>query len=408
MASAELQLSGFGTLGGAISDQDFTYQRSINEDGTLNRDSVIGFQLDGQFTPSLGATIQAKAFPSDHRENGWDPKLTWAFVSWRPTNGLLFRGGSLRIPLMLLSANSDVGVTYPFARLPTEVYSVAPVNDVTGLAFTWNWFRGETEWTLDGYGGQNHSDWRFYLRDGLPPYVESGARYEGSDFQAAGLVLTLRQNDSTWRVGYHRVQIELDAGASPETYPYVSIAPGMGYYQVLSTIPGPGIPMVKSLISNTFTLSADIALPNDFRLMGEYARRTIVNATLGADTHSAYLALLKPFRKWTPYVYIAGIRSDGDVLDLYESMNDNRVPDFIPNASLINASQRFGADWTIAYDQYTLAIGTSYNLTRTSKVKAEFAHARSGIASGFIDAPTGEDSGDREVNVLSLSYSFTF
>jgi hypothetical protein len=142
--------------------------------------------------------------------------------------------------------------------------------------------------------------------------------------------------------------------------------------------------------------------------MGEYARRTIANATLGADTHAAYLALLRPIDKWTPYLYVAGIRSDDEVLDLYESMNGNRVPDFIPTASLINASQRFGADWMIAYDQYTLALGTSYNLTRTSKIKAEIAHTRSGITSSFIDAPTGEDSGDREVNVFSLSYSFSF
>ncbi len=49
-AEAELNLSGFGTLGGAISDQDFTYQQRITEDGTLNWDSVIGFQLDGHLT----------------------------------------------------------------------------------------------------------------------------------------------------------------------------------------------------------------------------------------------------------------------------------------------------------------------------------------------------------------------
>ena len=406
-AAAELDLSGFGTLGGAISDQDFTYQQRITEGGTLNRDSVIGFQLDGHLTPEWGVTIQGKAAPSEERENGWDLTLTWAFLSWRPTNDLLLRAGKLRMPLMLYSANSDVGITYPFAQLPAEVYSIAPITDVLGLAFSWSWSSGTAEWALDGYGGRTNVDRRFYLRDGLPRYFEAGPLYEETDANLGGLVLTLYQGDNIWQVGLHRIEVIANTVDFPQTYPWVSMGPGAGYYQ-LPNMPWADVPTVESLLSDLLTLSTEIALPSDFQLVAEYARRVVNNATTGLDTHSGYVALLRPVKRWTPYVYIAGLRSNQKALDLYKGINGNRVPEFVPNAAVVNAAQRFGADRLVPYDQYTLAIGTSYTLSPRSNVKAEFAHTRSGIASSFIDAPTGEDTGDREVNVFSLSYSFAF
>lgn len=408
IASAELEIAGFGTLGGAVSDQDLDYLGNISQDGTLNQDSVIGFQLDGRFTPAWSLTIQAKAAPSDHRENGWDPKLTWAFVSWRPTNDLLLRVGKLRVPLMFYSANSDVGITYPFARLPVEVYSVFPVTDVVGAAFSWSWLSGESDWTLEGYGGHTHTDWRFYLRDGIPPLSSAGPLYVGVDADMAGLVLTLRRRENAFAVGLHLVEASANSGPFPSDYPYVSIAPGVGYYQTLPNLPGPGIPTVDILKVDVLTLSLQIALPKDLKLIGEYAHRRMENATIGIETHAAYLGLLRTIDKWTPYVYVAGIRSDDDLLDLYESMNGTRVPDSVPFASLINASQRLGADQLLPYDQTTVALGTSYQVTPSSTLKAEWAHTRSGVASSFMDAPTDEDSGDRAVNVFSLSYNLTF
>lgn len=407
VASAGVELAGFGTLGGAISDQDFTYQRDITDAGSLDRDSLIGLQLDARLSAAWGITLQAKAAPADDRENGWEPTLTWAFVSWRPSNELLLRIGKLRMPLMLYSATSDVGATYPFARLPAEVYSLAPVTDVQGLSFTWNWFSGDSEWALDGYGGRTRVARRFWIRDGLPPYYDAGPLYEETDVNLGGLVLTLRQGDNTWRLGLHRVEVIANAVDFPQTYPWVPLGSGIGYYQ-LPGMPGPGVPTVGSLTNDILTLSADIRLPNAVRLIGEYARRRVTNATTGLDTQAGYLALLRPVEKWTPYVYLAGIRSDQQALDLYQALERNRMPAFIPRAAFIDQAQRFGADRLVPYDQYTLAIGTAYSLTPQSQLKAEWTHTRSGVASSFMDVPAGEDSGGREVDVFSLSYSLTF
>ncbi|WP_295406176.1 hypothetical protein [uncultured Thiocystis sp.] len=408
MLRAEIQISGFATLGAAISDQDFVYQRYIDDHGTLNRDSLLGLQLDAQLADAWSLTLQAKAAPSTHSDTGWEPTLSWAFLSWRPDNDLLLRAGKLRLPLMFYSANSDVGTTFDFARLPTELYSLIPTTDVKGLSVARTWLDGEREWTLEGYVGRAHSDWRYFLREDIPPDLPDGPLYIGVDMDLAGLVLSLRDGENVLRAGLHHSDLESDYGPLPVTSPFVPIAPGIGYYKLDGAMPGPPVPTVDRLRIDVLTLGAEIALPHDFRLVGEYGRRRITNSTMGPDTSAGYLALLKRVGRWTPYVYWAGIRTQADALGLYTAVNNNRVPDVIPGAAAINASQRTGADLNGAFDQYSLAIGTAYRLSPTSKLKAEWLHTQTGSVSSFVDPPADEDSGGRQVNVFSLSYNVTF
>lgn len=173
-------------------------------------------------------------------------------------------------------------------------------------------------------------------------------------------------------------------------------------------MPGPGVPLVDKLELYVATLGADIALPHDFRLIGEYGRRRISNATMGPDTSAAYVSLLRPTGRWTPYVYWSFIRSHDAAMDLTDALNENRVPDFIPGAAAINSTQRAGSDLLSPYDQQSFAIGTSYSFSPTSKLKAEWLHTRTGHLSSFVNPPSDEDSGGREINVFSLSYSFAF
>ncbi len=407
-AHAGIELSGFGTLGAAISDQDFIYQRHLEDGGTLNRDSLAGLQLDARLTATWGMTLQVKMAPSAYDDNAWEPTLTWAFLSWRPTNDLLLRAGKLRLPLMLYSANSDVGTTFDFARLPTEVYSLLPTTDLKGLSFAKTWLDHDREWVLEGYLGQAYTEWRYYLRGGLEPIFSAGTMFLGYDMDMVGSVLSLYSGDHIWRIGLHRADATWDQGPVPTRFPFVPLAPGMGYYQISDAMPGPGVLYEDQYVIYLLTLGAEIALPWDFRLTGEYGRRRFENATTGPDTSAGYLALLKRIGRWTPYVYWAGIRTDESVLDHIDSLNRNRLPDVIPGAAAINVSQRVGADLLSPYEQDSWAVGTSYRLSPRSLLKAEWMHTQTGRLSSFVDTPPAEDSGGRQINVFSLSYSFTF
>ncbi len=408
--AVEVSFSGFGTIGYAVSDQGFKYQRFVNKQGTFYRDSVMGAQVDVKLNNEFSITVQGKIAPSTSSNNAVDPSLSWAFLSWRPTNDWLVRVGRLRIPLYLKSETMDVGTTYNFARLPAEVYTTSTINDADGVVVSKTWNTENNEWILDGFFGTTKADNGYFLRDGVPSMgMPAGAVFGGSRMTGGGLALNLHRGDDAYRISVLKANLRMSDGLTvPVTFPYVSIGPGVGYYQVSDLLPGPGVPTVKETHAMVYSLGADVGVGYDFRLIGEYVLRDMPNSDLSANSQSAYLAVLRPIKAWTPYASVAWMKSLHRSLNLYNKLNNNTVPNYIPNATLINASQKAGADAIYTVDQVTLALGTSYLISPTSKVKAEWARTQTGDASSFIYAPSGGESGHKVINVFSLSYNFVF
>jgi hypothetical protein len=407
--AADLSLSGFGTIGYARSDRPYAYERFIDDRGTFRRDSILGMQADARFLSRWGATVQATLAPPIDRDNGWRATPTWAFVSYRPDDDWLLRAGKLRIPVYLHTANMDVGATFDVARLPVETYTITPISDFTGAAFSKTWHADSGEWALEGYWGSTATHFRYFIRDDFPPLSRSGPSFVPVDVESGGLVLTLTRAEDTYRIGmHHSAAIHREGKEFPKRFPFVNIAPGIGYYQTDKRLPGPGTEGSSRAPVQTFTLAADIGLPGAFRAVGEYTRRRVDGFVTGPDSHGAYLTLYERSGRWTPYVTAARMLSMPGSRKIRDAVNRSRVPDSIPGAALINASQRLGADMIPAYDQGSLAIGTSYALTPTSKLKAEWMRIRMGGASTLIDAPPGSDIRNERINVFSLSYNFVF
>ncbi len=408
--AADVSLSGFGTVGYTVSDQDFNYQRYVNKHGTFYRDSVMGAQVDVKLNNEFSLTVQGKIAPSMSNDTGVDPTLSWAFLSWRPTNDWLVRAGRLRIPLYLKSETVDVGTTYDFARLPAEVYTTSQTNDADGIIVSKTWNTESNEWVLDGFFGTAKTDYRYFLREGMPSLgMPAGATFGTSRMTGGGLALNLHRGDDIYRACVFKANLRSTDGVSvPETYPFVDVMPGVGYYQVSNQLPGSGVPSTNEIHAMAYSLGADVGVGFDFRVTGEYVLRKISNTDISSSSQSAYLAVLRPIEAWTPYASVAWIKSLDGTLNLYNKANNSSVPNAIPNAALINASQRAGADAIAAYDQFTLAIGTSYRVSPTSKVKAEWARTQTGDVSSFVDAPSGGETGHKVINVFSLSYNFVF
>lgn len=400
--AVELDWSGFATFGYAISDKSYRYERVIDEEGTFARDSVLGGQLDARLSPRLSATLQARLAPSDDSDAGWDPTLAWAFISWRPVDDFMLRAGKLRIPFMLDSENLNVGVTYPYARLPTEVYATAPTSDIYGVMLSQTWWSALGEWAVDGYYGRIGSHQRIYLRRAAGE-AQSRASYDPTRMKGGGLVLSLRQDEDFYRLGLHRIRTERRSGTINADFPFIYLpppyAPGEGFYDLSQA------PQSKHSITRMLILGASVKLPAAFRLSGEYVRLLNDGAINGWNRWAAYGALSRQVGNWTPYVYLARMQSGSQVLKLYDAVKDNQLS--IPNP-LIDASQRAVGDLLLAHDQGTLAIGTSYRLGSNSLLKAEWSRTRVWRVSGFVDPLPGGDSAGERINVLSLSCSFSF
>lgn len=410
LAAADYSFSGFGTLGYARSNKPFHYQRFVDSDGTLKRDSAVGIQVDSKLTPSIGATIQALAAASSKNDQQYDGTIAWAFLSWRPSNDWLVRIGKQRIPLYLYSQTYNVGVTYDFARLPTEMYSISPSNDFIGISASKTWELSNGDLTLDSYWGVSTLDVRFWTRDALPQFQVPGPLFRRLGIEGGGLVLTYKNSENIYRAGISQVVVDEkgSSNAYPVTYPFVSVVPGVGYYQVSTNLPGPGIPTIDHYKYKTVTLGADIAVGSGYRLISEIARSFVTETSFSTQSTRGYAALQRKFDKWTPYVSYAFLRSTSDQLRFYDNVNSNKVPAFVPGSTQINASQRAGADALLVYDQHSLAIGTSYSLSPTSKVKAEWMRVRIGQVSSLVDAPPGSNIRNQNINVISLSYSMVF
>jgi hypothetical protein len=417
--AADVSLSGFGTLGYAQSNQAYNFERFINNNGTVARDSVAGVQADVKLTDQIGATIQGKFAPSLKNDSAWDSTLSWAFLSWRPANDLLFRAGKQRVPLYLNSESQDVGVTYDFAHLPAEMYSISPSTDYIGASVSKTWNPSLGELTLDGYAGNIATNWRIYQRDNVQIQsspMQPGANFKNISVNSSGLVLTLQQDEDKYRAGIHKQTTAIDP-SSPGAYTQLSAAQ-LGLGAAASGAAYMQQAPVTSVDSVVFTLGTEIYLPQDFRVIGEYGRRKITNAVTGIDTNGGYFALLKDVGAWTPYVSYALIKSRSNVLSLYQAVNGNAngltdltggtVPFVTAAVNGLNASQRVLADGMLVCDQNTIALGTSYRLSPTQKIKFEWARTHIGVASSFVDAASFGNVSNQNIDVLSLSYNFVF
>lgn len=401
-SAVEMTWSGFGTLGYALSDQSYMYQRFINNQGTFKGDSILGAQLDLKLNPKWGATLQAKLAPATDSDSQWVPTLSWAFVSWRPLDDWLVRVGKFRLPLMLNTENADVGATYDLARLPIEVYSIAPTTDVIGVSVSKTWLTTRFDWTLEAYTGKAETHTRYYGREMRDPEPSPGSWFLPFDMKSTGLVLTTKDIDNTFRIGIHQAEASRGDPKIHADVPYRVIAPGVGIYDLSTSA------RVDKLTIPVQTLGASVMLPAGVRVTAEYARIKVESASKGLTRWGAYLALSRRFGEWTPYVYYAKVKSPNATLEQYKAINGNTVPLGFPRASQINATQKVTADVLSPYDQSTIALGSSYRLTANGLIKAEWSSTRTGVVSSFVDAPSGGNSADQRINVFSISYNFTF
>ena len=399
--AADFALTGFGTAGYAVSDQGFKYLRYIDSGGTLKADSLIGLQGELRVDPQWSATAQVVASAPRTRDNGYETQIRWAFASYRPNNEWLFRVGRLRPPVLVNTQNAEVGVTYDQARLPVEVYSLSPVYDLDGAAFTRTWIQENSEINIDGYLGKSKIKQRTpFQRDSTQTFITD--QYYPEKVSFMGLVLTHTSGPLLLRGGIHRATLRADKGRQfiddviPTPFPAPPPFGGILY------VPGN---VAASLDVGAVTFGADWR-SGDWRISTEYGQRTVKGTTGAVDSKSIYATLARTTGKWTPYMSYARLLSTPAVRKLYQDLNATPVPLGAQGLPLFLPSNYHNilADQVFVYDQYSAMVGTSYDLSAMSKLKFEWMRTHVGLASVFIDG----DVHHKSFNVFSMSYNFTF
>jgi hypothetical protein len=391
----EWAVSGFGTIGWAQSDRDEAYQRFIDDDGTLRRDSKLGTQLDVRWTPQWSATAQVLYRPSERNDHHDSLQPAWLFGSWRPDNDTLIRLGKQRTPVCLNSENLEVGQTYDFARLPVEMYAITPTQDFTGLYGSHSWWPGQGELSVEAMYGLSPLWHRSHLRD-------LGTRFSKLDTQVFSLVANWRDDRGRWRAGWHHARSRsADGSGIPVDYPFV--APGFYLVQ------GPGVPTTRHVSNDVLVVGGDVQLAPGWRLIAEAARNFQHEMHVAPGSAGGYLALVRQQGAWSPYISLARLVSLGAGARQVDQLDATVLPGTDPDTLAINASQRAAADAYPVIFQTSLALGASYAVNATSKLKLEWMDTQIGRRSSLIDSPAGgEPMRHQDVRVWSVNYNFVF
>ncbi len=378
-------LSAFGTLGAAVSDNTIVYQRYIDNNGTLLRDSLLGVQLDVKFSDQWSVTSQLIAAAATDEDNKVEPQVKWTMLSYRPTNDWLIRAGRLSFGGLLNQQNLDVGVTYDMARLPNEVYLISSAYDFDGVSIVKTWNTDDYEITLDGTFGTQNREYRAY---------ENGSKdsdYFSGDVTGGGLVLTVTDYGQTmYRAGWSGNEVDTDEDGFLTEFNYIPL--GYGRYTL-------GRPTYSSGITvNTFFLGARIPL-GGFLISAEATAVITNDVDPAPNTVGAYLNIARKIGDWTPYLTYAQSWTDG--LDTWRKV---RGATAVPQLGVTQTAIDDAASQMAVFDQNSWMLGTSYAFTPKQKIKAEVMLTHVGDRSAMFDGDIAQEN----VMVYSLSYNFSF
>ncbi len=383
--AAEFSFSGFGTLGGAISDESITYQRYIDDNGTLMRDSKLGVQVDTNLSQYWSATAQVMLAPRIDEDDGIEPQLKWTFLGWRPSDAWLIRAGRLSLGGMLYQQNMDVGVSYTMARLPQEVYLFSYAYDFDGLSISRIWNTDNYEIVLDGSIGMQDRFYRTY-----PNGSDDSAYYTGNVI-SGGFVLTVTNyNQAMFRAGWHLMEITPDGLG---TLSDVQVTP---LNDELYTLGAP----VYTPRFHAQTLSLGVRYPLvDFLLSGEVYAGLVSDNDFGPNLYAGYVCVERTFGRWTPYLAYA--RSWAGDFDQWRQVKGaTPVPAYGVSQALIDDT----ASSVAIFEQSSIMLGAAYALSAQQKIKAETMVTHVGERSALFDGDIAHENS----TVFSLSYTFAF
>lgn len=207
LEQGETLINGFGTvgvthLGGEDDGRGYGISGQTTDSWRGDQLSKFGAQLSYGITDTVGLTLQttAKAYADE-----WKANLEWAYLSWQSTDNLMLRFGRLRTPVYMYSESIDVGFSYPWLRLPDEVYSQIQLSNYEGADLVYNLplSFATASFQLAGGVAKNRD---YYLYD---------EEFDIDYSKVVGANVSLATNDfGTFRLGYVEADIETEIAGS--------------------------------------------------------------------------------------------------------------------------------------------------------------------------------------------------
>lgn len=198
----DYRLNAFGTVGvthlGGEEGRGYGIHGQTTDSWRGDELSKFGAQLSYGLTDSLNATAQVTA---KAKQDTWEANLEWAYLAWQANDRLLVRAGRLRTATYMYSETLDVGFSYPWLRLPDEVYGQIQLSNYEGIDLVYSLPLSFATLNLQVLAGQA-KDRDYYLFD---------AFFDTDWEELVGASLSLASNDyGTLRVAYNQATLTID------------------------------------------------------------------------------------------------------------------------------------------------------------------------------------------------------
>jgi hypothetical protein len=208
LEQGDYRFNGFGTaaithLGG--DEHVYGIQGQTNDSWRGDQLSKLGGQFQYGLTDTLSVTAQGVARAE---QDSWKPKLEWLYLAWQADDNLTLRAGRLRTPAYMYSETLDVGFTYPWLRLPDEVYSAMPLSNFEGAdaLFSHALPFGAVNFQVGG-GVANNRD-----------LFAAGELHDVDAKNVFGTAVSLATNDfGTFRVSYVEADLHINVAPTVST-----------------------------------------------------------------------------------------------------------------------------------------------------------------------------------------------
>ncbi|MBL8446626.1 MAG: hypothetical protein JNJ44_04340 [Zoogloeaceae bacterium] len=337
------QISGFGTIAGAFSDDDSIAltRGALNKPGggriDLGPDSIIGFQLNIPVATRADFTLQIRAGEDD--KGHVEPTVGWAFLRQTWTPSLSTRIGRMRVPFFMLSDSLQVNYSNPWVRPPPEVYGLNPFNDLDGVDLLYH---------LDIAGAD--VEVRPYIGRGRVEFAENGSAQISN---TKGLNLSVYIGHLSLHAGHGESRFALQWGDAQFKQLDAALR-FFGYENVSRQLAGRD----GYIRFDTLGFQWD---DGKWLVSGEYMKRRASRYI--ASNHAWFASLGYRVGDWTPYVTVARQFLDAPMTETVIA-----VPGLAEGVRAFNVSRNDA--------QHSTAIGVRWDFARSMALKGEYSRNR--------------------------------
>lgn len=381
------QLRGFGTLAATYnSDNDADYVRNIaqpdqeQQPWSLSQDSVIGGQVnyrhpDGRF----GGTFQAI---SKYRYDGsYSPDISLAFLNYHFNDTVQIRAGRLAPSILLRSDSRNVGYSYLWARPPVEFYGVINPSRFDGLDVQWRHISGQGIYKVKGFWGFSHEK----------VYGKNDETFDYDDSILSGLTIEREADELTLRASAIGLKLKSEMPAIAQltaqlnTLAQLYGAPHLSQLAEEFSVEGKKV--------HYYSIGA-IWEPGNWSLQTGVTLFDSNFATF-PDLTTHFVSMGYRLGLWTPYVVYSAAESDT------KPQTTGLGPEM--DAAIIDPVTASGQ-----VDQYSISVGTRYELSQSFALKVQYDYVKSEVKEGLLVYSNNPDKWDRDLNVLTIGLDFIF